>query len=66
MGTMIEFDCPDGSRCPGYLAEPEASDAPGLVVIQEWWGLNDQMKKTADRFAAAGFRASFRICTGAR
>lgn len=52
---MIEFDTPDGSKCPGYVAGPESG--PGLVVIQEWWGLNDQMKKTADRFAEAGYRA---------
>jgi len=57
MGSMIEFDCPDGSKCPGYLAQPTAPGTPGVVVIQEWWGLNDQIKKTADRFAAAGFRA---------
>jgi carboxymethylenebutenolidase len=31
--------------------------APGFVVIQEWWGLNDQIKKTADRLAGAGYRA---------
>jgi len=58
MAEMITFDRPDGQSCPGYLATPSGGDdAPGLVVIQEWWGLNDQIKKTADRFAAAGFRA---------
>lgn len=57
MGTMIEFTTPDGSKCPAYLAEPADAGAPGVVVIQEWWGLNDQIKKTADRFAEAGFRA---------
>ncbi len=56
MGKMIEFACPDGSRCPGYLAEPAGKSAPGVVLIQEWWGLNDQMKETADRMASAGFR----------
>ena len=30
---------------------------PGIVVIQEWWGLNDQIKGVADRFAAAGYNA---------
>jgi len=55
---MIEFARPDGKSCPGYLALPSAgAQAPGIVVIQEWWGLNDQIKKTADRFAEAGFRA---------
>jgi len=58
LGDMIKFDRPDGKDCPAYLASPEAGDtAPGLVVIQEWWGLNDQMKRMADRFAAAGYRA---------
>ncbi len=58
MGEMVQFKCPDGADAPGYLAEPASpGGAPGLVVIQEWWGLNDQMKKTADRFAEQGFRA---------
>ena len=63
MGEMIEFKRPDGKTCPGYLAAPlitgdqERTNAPGIVVIQEWWGLNDQIKKTGDRFAQAGFRA---------
>ena len=58
MGEMIQFKRPDGKTCPGYLAAPKAgSGAPGFVVIQEWWGLNDQIKKTADRLAEAGYRA---------
>jgi carboxymethylenebutenolidase len=58
MGEIIQFKRPDGKTCPGYLATPKAgSSAPGFVVIQEWWGLNDQIKKTADRLAGAGYRA---------
>lgn len=58
MGEMLEFKRPDGQTCPGYLATPPAgANAPGIVVIQEWWGLNNQIKKTGDRFAAAGYRA---------
>jgi carboxymethylenebutenolidase len=58
MGNMIEFKRPDGKTCAAYLANPAAgASAPGFVVIQEWWGLNDQMKKTADRLAEAGYRA---------
>jgi len=58
MGEMIQFKRPDGKTCPGYLAKPKQGDkSPGVVVIQEWWGLNDQIKKTADRFAQAGYRA---------
>ena len=50
MGDMIKFDCPDGSTAEGYLAEAPGSRA-GVVVVQEWWGLNDQIKGTADRLA---------------
>jgi len=57
LGEIIQFQRPDGKTCPGYLATPRAgSSAPGFVVIQEWWGLNDQIKKTADRLAAPGYR----------
>lgn len=56
MGRMVNFDCPGGKTAAGYLAE--AKDARGaVVVIQEWWGLNDQIKGVADRFAVAGFTA---------
>jgi carboxymethylenebutenolidase len=58
MGTTVAFNRPDGKSVDGYLAEPvKAADAPGVVVIQEWWGLNDQIRGVADRFAAAGYRA---------
>jgi len=58
MGTSVEFKRPDGKPCKGYLAEPEkGSKAPGVVVIQEWWGLNDQIKGVADRVAKTGYRA---------
>lgn len=58
MGEMIRFGRPDGQDCPGYLAVPEgAPNAPAVVVIQEWWGLNAQIKATGDRLAAFGYRA---------
>ncbi len=58
MSKMIEYRRPDGTMAPAYYATPAASDgAPGVVIIQEWWGLNAQIKKTADRVAATGFRA---------
>ncbi len=58
MGKTIELSRPDGKTCSGYLALPAAGDAaPGLVVLQEWWGLNDQIKSVADRYAEAGYRA---------
>jgi carboxymethylenebutenolidase len=58
MGKSVEFKRPDGKQCSGYYAEPkEGAKAPGVVVIQEWWGLNDQIKGVADRLAQAGYRA---------
>ncbi len=57
MGTSISFKRADGGEASGYLANAARSDAPGIVVIQEWWGLQDQIKGMCDRFAAAGFDA---------
>ena len=59
MGRQVSFNRPDGAAVQGYLAEPAGggAGAPGLVVIQEWWGLNDQIRGVADRFAEAGYRA---------
>jgi carboxymethylenebutenolidase len=52
-GTMIQFQA-NGRTAPGYL-NTAAGTGPGLVVIQEWWGLVDHIKQLADRFAAEGF-----------
>ncbi len=58
MGKTISFKRPDDQSVVGYLAEPaNGAVAPGVVVIQEWWGLNDQIKGVADKLAAAGYRA---------
>lgn len=55
---MITFKRPDGATVEAYLAEPaNAKDAPGIVVIQEWWGLDDETRAVADRLAKAGYRA---------
>jgi carboxymethylenebutenolidase len=54
-GSMITFDSPSGTT-PGYLALPE-DVGPGVVVIQEWWGLVEHIESVVDRFAAAGFVA---------
>ena len=45
-----------GKSVPGYLAEPE-NPRGGMIVIQEWWGLNDDIRGIADRYAAEGFLA---------
>jgi carboxymethylenebutenolidase len=56
MGQMVEF-ASNGSKASGYLAVPTSGSGPGVVVIQEWWGLVPHIKDVADRFAAAGFVA---------
>ena len=57
MGAHISFKRPDGGEAKGYLSNAALGDAPGLVVIQEWWGLQEQIKAMCDRFALAGFDA---------
>ena len=58
MGRMVSFKRPDGQSIDGYLAEPaQGAKAPGVVVIQEWWGLTGQIKGVGDRLAKAGYRA---------
>jgi carboxymethylenebutenolidase len=58
MGTTVSFDRPDGKTIEGYLAEPaHAAGAAAVVVIQEWWGLNAQIRGVAERLATAGYRA---------
>jgi len=58
MGERIEFPS-NGSHSHGYLAVPSGGSAGtiGVLVIQEWWGLIDQITRTCDRFAEAGFTA---------
>ena len=52
--TMVEFPA-NGRTTPGYLATPAGGKGPGLILIQEYWGLVDHIKRVADRFASAGF-----------
>ena len=56
MGEIIEFPS-NGTSGQGYLALPEGGSGPGVVVIQEWWGLVDHITDLCDRFAAEGFVA---------
>jgi len=58
MGERIEFPS-NGSHAHGYLAVPDggADGTVAVLVIQEWWGLVDQITRTCDRFAEAGFTA---------
>ncbi|MBT8212083.1 MAG: dienelactone hydrolase family protein [Acidimicrobiia bacterium] len=56
MGEMVQFQS-NGREASGYLATPANGSGPGLIVIQEWWGLVPHIKEVADRFAAEGFVA---------
>jgi carboxymethylenebutenolidase len=52
-GTMVPYF----GNTSGYYAAPTATgNYPGIILIHEWWGLNDQMKQTADKLAAEGYR----------
>lgn len=55
--AMIEFAV-NGTPGTGFLVQPDTKEsAPGVIVIQEWWGLNDHIKDVTRRFAAAGYVA---------
>ena len=56
MGEMVEFPFAGGNT-RGYLSVPRNGSGPGVVVIQEWWGLVDHIKDVCDRFAGEGFVA---------
>ena len=55
-GATVEFPS-NGTKGSGYLSVPASGEGPGIVVIQEWWGLNDQIKEVCDRYAQEGFVA---------
>jgi carboxymethylenebutenolidase len=56
MGSMVEFGS-NGSTASGYMAVPPGGTGRGLIVVQEWWGLDSAIKEMCDRFAAEGFVA---------
>jgi len=56
MTETVEFRS-NGNLASGYLAKPDAGTGPGVLVIQEWWGLDSGIKATTERLAAAGFVA---------
>ena len=55
-GIMVTFPA-NGTTTSGYLATPKSGAGPGVLVIQEWWGLVPHIKHVCDRFAAEGFVA---------
>jgi carboxymethylenebutenolidase len=56
MGTMVDF-ASNGNTASGYLALPGSGSGPGVIVVQEWWGLDSGTKEMTDRLAVAGFVA---------
>jgi carboxymethylenebutenolidase len=56
MGEIVTFPA-NGRTAEGYLAKPPSGRGPGVIVIQEWWGLVDHIEDLTDRFAREGFVA---------
>ena len=56
MAENVSFQS-NGDTADGYLAVPASGSGPGVIVVQEWWGLNPQIKGMADRLAGEGFVA---------
>lgn len=48
-GQMIEYNTPDGKKASAYALMPEGETSNYLLVIHEWWGLNDHIKREAER-----------------
>jgi carboxymethylenebutenolidase len=57
MGRTVILDCNTGRTADAYLAETSDPAAPGIIVIQEWWGVQGQIKRVCDRYARAGYTA---------
>ena len=56
MGQQVEFES-GGTTVGGYLVVPEGGSGPGVIVVQEWWGLDPGILEMADRLGASGFVA---------
>ena len=56
MAETVEFSS-NGTTASGYLVKPATGSGPGVLVIQEWWGLDPDIKEWANRLGAAGFVA---------
>jgi carboxymethylenebutenolidase len=55
MGELIDLRAVDGHKLQAYVAAPQAEPRGGLVMIQEIFGMTEQMRRCADRYADAGF-----------
>jgi carboxymethylenebutenolidase len=56
VAETVEF-LSNGNAASGYLVKPMVGSGPGILVIQEWWGLDSGIKEWANRLAASGFVA---------
>jgi carboxymethylenebutenolidase len=56
MAETVEFPS-NGGTASGYLVRPQEGSGPGVVVVQEWWGLDSGIKEMTERLGAAGFVA---------
>ena len=56
MAQTVEF-ASNGNTASGYLVVPDTGSGPGVLLIQEWWGLSQSLRDVADRLGAAGFVA---------
>ncbi len=56
MAQTVEFPS-NGGKASGYLVTPPGGSGSGILVIQEWWGLDSGIKEMADRLGSAGFVA---------
>lgn len=55
--TPVSIKTPSGGTAMGYIAMPDVTPAPTVLLIHEWWGLNDQIKSVAAEFAKQGYIA---------
>ncbi|MGI8574405.1 MAG: dienelactone hydrolase family protein [Egibacteraceae bacterium] len=55
-GERVTFPS-NGNEAHGYLVQPSSGSGPGVIVIQEWWGLTDHIRDVSERLAAEGFVA---------
>lgn len=58
-GEEVRYATVNGTEITGYLAKPENADknTPGIIVIHEWWGLNDNIRNMTDKLAGEGYTA---------
>jgi carboxymethylenebutenolidase len=54
-GKPVELTLPDGKTSAAYVARPKGAPRGGLLIVHEWWGLNDAVKAEADRYAGQGY-----------